>query len=117
MNDRQNSSHVVSIKAVVKAIISVHPRAVSLRGKKDDLIIKQITLTAHEIIPLEITPVEFSLSDKTSYDIKAIEKGKIYRITFRNKWKKRGAYRGVLQLKTNYPDKPSLKIKIYGFIQ
>ena len=116
-NDIKNPKLLVSIKATVKAIISVHPRSVSLRGKKDAPIVKQVTLVAHEDMPLEITPVKFSLSDKASYDIETINKGKTYRITFRNKWKKTGAYRGVLELKTNYPDKPLLKIKIYGFIK
>jgi hypothetical protein len=116
-NDLESPKLIVSIKAKVKPIISIHPRSVSLRGKKDVPIVKQVTVIAHEDIPLDITPVRFTLSDKTSYDIETIDKGKTYRITFRNKWKIRGAYRGVLELKTNYPDKPLLKIKIYGFIQ
>ena len=115
-NDPKSPKSYVTIKAKVKSLISVTPRTAILRGFKDEQITKELTIQALEDIPLQLSPIDFSLSDKATYLIETVEKDKIYHIVFTNKWKQEGKYRGVLKVKTSYPEKPMLRIGIYGDI-
>ena len=93
------------------------PRSVHLRGFKGDQITGEVTIHAYEDLPLTLKPSKFSISNKVDYEIKTIEEGKIYRLTFQDKLRQKGNYRGILEIKTNYPEKPTLKIRVYGKIK
>ena len=116
-DDPKKPQTSISIKARVKPIITVKPRSVHLRGLQGDPITREVTIRAHEELPLKLSDAKLSVADKVDYDIKAIEEGKVYRLTFRDRLKQKGKYKGVMQLKTNYPDKPLLKINVYGQIK
>ncbi len=106
----------VSIKAKIRPVISVKPRSARLRGLKGDEILDELTVRAYEDRPLILEPAQFSISDRVDYKIETLEEGKAFRLIFRNKLNHKGKYRGMLQVKTNYPEKPLLKIRIYGEI-
>lgn len=93
------------------------PSSVWLRGFKGERIVQEITVRAHEDLPLVLNPIKFPLSDKVDYEIKTLEEGRVFRLTFRDKLNRTGKYRGVLQLTTNYPGKPMLRIRINGDIK
>ena len=116
-DDPKKPNVSVSIKAKVAPIISVKPRSVRLRGFSGDKIGTEITIRAHEEKPLILSPGKFSIFDKVDYEIKTVEEGKAYRLVFQNKLTHKGKYRDILQIKTNYPDKPLLKIRVYGNIR
>jgi len=77
----------------------------------------EVTIHAYEDLPLTLKPSKFSISNKVDYEIKTIEEGKVYSLTFRDKLRQKGKYRGILEIKTNYPKKPKLKIRVYGNIK
>jgi hypothetical protein len=66
---------------------------------------------------LKLTPVQFDLSEKLSFKILEIEKGRKFRIRFTSIPGPAQAYDGVLKLKTNYPEKPEIILKIRGRIR
>lgn len=116
-DDPKNPKSYLFLKAKIKPIISVKPRSVHLVGLAGEPITGVATITAHEALPLTLTPLEFSLPEKVAYEIKAVEDGRVFRITFRNKADQIGRYVGILQLKTSYTEKPLLKIRVHGNIK
>jgi hypothetical protein len=66
---------------------------------------------------LKLTPVQFDLSEKLSFKILEIEKGRKFTIRFTSIPAPAQAYDGVLKLKTNYPEKPEIILKIRGRIR
>ena len=66
--------------------------------------------------PLKLSPVEFNLGDKLSYTIEEIEKGKKFRIRFKSIPGPPQTYTGFLKIKTNYPEKPEITVRIRGRI-
>ena len=61
---------------------------------------------------LTLEESQFSLSEKVTYRIEELEPGRAFRIHFTTIPGKVGTYRGVLKLKTNYPEKPEVTIWI-----
>ncbi|MDY7032874.1 MAG: hypothetical protein SVY10_13320 [Thermodesulfobacteriota bacterium] len=116
-DDPKNPQASISIKARVKPIITVKPKTVHLRGLKGALITREVTIQAYEDLPLKLDDIKLSISDKVDYEMKTTKEGTVYRLIFMNKVNKEEKYRGMMQLKTNYSDKPLLKIRIYGDIK
>ena len=104
----------LSMKGVVKVPIYLSPRYVYLSGKKDQKMTKSVQVRAELERPLILTPVQFNLEDKVSYNIEEIVKERKYRIRFTTIPGQFASYRGFLRLKTNYPEKPELLINIRG---
>jgi hypothetical protein len=63
---------------------------------------------------LTLEESQFSISEKVTYRIEELEPGRDYRIHFTTipGMAGVGSYRGVLKLKTNYPEKPDVTIWI-----
>ena len=62
--------------------------------------------------PLELSETEFTLTGKVRYDLKEVEKGRRYKLTF---WAMPGSektYKGFLTFKTNYEEHPEVKFVI-----
>ena len=64
--------------------------------------------------PLVIQPEQFDLVGKVDYSLEETQKGKSFRVTFRNIPGPSDFYRGTLTFKTNFPEKPELTIWIFG---
>lgn len=64
--------------------------------------------------PLTLTPSEFNLEEKLTYTVEEIEKGRKFRIRFTSIPGPPQTYHGFLNLKTNYPEKPEINIRIRG---
>jgi hypothetical protein len=62
-------------------------------------------------------PVHFNLAEKLSYTIQEIEKGRKFRIRFTSIPGPAQAYHGILKIKTNYPEKPEIVLRIRGSIR
>jgi hypothetical protein len=97
--------------------ILVSSRSVYLGGAADNTIERVIAIRAQNPVSLSLKPVDFSLSDKVDYRIETLEKGRHYRVVFKNKCAEEGRYKGFLKLRTNYPDKPAITIRIMGNIR
>jgi hypothetical protein len=100
------------MKAFVKVPVLISPRYVSFRGYEGDVISLSVTIKAMEKKPLELEPAHFNLAERVTYNVEVIEPGKIYKIHFKNKPAPAGIFNGVLQLKTNYPEKSEITIPI-----
>lgn len=116
-NDPRNRVVWIGLKAFVKVSISVSPRLLYFGGFAGDTVEKVVTIHAQKSIPLSLKPISFSLSDKVEYRIETVEKGRCFKIAFKNKSVARGWYNGILKLQTNYPDKPLITIRIIGKIR
>ena len=63
---------------------------------------------------MKLTPIQFSLDDKVTYTIEEIEKDRKFRIRFKSIPGPPKTYTGFLKLKTNYPEKPEITVRIRG---
>ena len=115
-NDPNTENLVLTLKAHVKVPIHLSSRYVRLYGKEGQSITRVVDIKAELDKPLKINPIEFNLKDKLSYTIEEIEKGKKYRIKFKSIPGPPQTYTGFLKLKTNYPEKPELTVRIRGRI-
>lgn len=116
-NDPKNKVVRINVTAFIKVPISVSPRSVYLGGFASDTIERVVTIRTQNTKPLSLKPVKFTLSDKVDYRIEILEKGRYFRIIFRNKSVAEERYRGFLKLQTNYSDKPAITIRITGNIR
>lgn len=111
-NDPTKGYERLNIRAIVKAPINISVRTVNLTGYEGQEITSSITITAGESKPLKLEPGEFNLSDKLYYQIEQIDEGRKFKISFTNVPDLVGYHRGILRLKTNYPQKPEIVIPI-----
>jgi hypothetical protein len=111
-NEPGNRYQAVSIQVFVKVPIYVTSRHVYLRGPADRKVTATVTVKGDGTKDLKLEETEFTLSEKITYTIEEVESGKLYRIHFVRLPGEVGMYRGILRLKTTYPEKPELPIRL-----
>ena len=116
-NDPRKKIKLLTIKAFIKVPIYLSHRYVYLTGIADRKITKTIMIKANEKNPLTLEKSSFNLSKTVAYKIIEIEAGRVFRIHFTGIPGSVGVYRGVLKLKTNYPEKPEITILIRAKFQ
>ena len=104
----------LGVKAFVKVPIYVSPRYVRLYGKEGQSVTRVIEIRAGLEKPLTLEPGQFNLEGKVKYTIEEIEKGRRFKARFTTIPSPSQTYRGFLKLKTNYPEKPEITIRIRG---
>ncbi len=102
----------MGIKAFVNVPIYVTSRYVHLRGPADRKVMAMVTVRGDGTKHLALEETQFTLSDKVAYSIEEVESGKLFRIHFTRMPGDVGSHRGILKLKTNYPETPELTIWI-----
>jgi len=102
------------VKALVIIPVSISPRYVKLYGKEGQRITRVVEISAGLDKPLTLTPDEFDLEGKLTYTMEEIEKGRRFQIHFTNIPGPPQSFHGSLSLKTNYPEKPLINIRIRG---
>ena len=116
-NDPRKNVQVLSIKAFVQVPIYISPRYVHLRGFAGQKITRTVRVSAKEDKPLKLEQGHFNLGKKVTYRIEEVEPGRVFRIHFTSIPGPVETYRGALKLKTNYPEKPEIIIRIRGKFQ
>ena len=116
-NDPAKSMINLSVKGFVKVPILVSPPQVRLYGKEVQPLTKTAEVRAELDKPLILTPGQFNLTEKLTYSIEEIEKGKRFQIRFTTTNSSPQAFRGFLKLNTNYPEKPEITLWIKVRIQ
>ena len=106
----------LTVKARVKMPILVSENHITLLSAADQPAGIAIEVRANLDRPLELTPGEFDLEGKAEYEISAVEEGRVFKVVLRSVPGKTQNYRGILVLKTNYPERPELMIMIQGDI-
>lgn len=113
-NDPNRATFVLRMTANVKGPIYLSSRYVRLYGRQDQSITRVVEVRAELDKPLKLTPVQFSLGDKLTYSIEEIEKDRKFRIRFKSIPGPPQTYSGFLKLKTNYPERPEITVRIRG---
>ena len=87
---------------------------VILRGKPGETKSSEITISSGLDRPLIIEPYRFSqsLEGKVSYSLEEVEKGKQYKVIFKNNPDVSGKYNGGLKFRTNFKERPIINIRI-----
>lgn len=113
-NDPRMNEALLSVKAFVRVPIYVKPRYVPLYGREDVTVTRSVEIEAGLDKPLTLKPGRFNLAGKVTYTIVEIDKGRRFKISFTSIKGVAGSYRGVLNLETNYEEKPIVTIRISG---
>jgi hypothetical protein len=116
-NDPAKSIIRLSLKGFVKVPILVSPPQVRLYGKEGQSLTRIIEVRSELDKPLILTPGHFDLTEKLTYSIEEIEKGKRFQIRFTTTNSSAQSFRGSLKLNTNYPEKPEITVWINVRIQ
>jgi hypothetical protein len=116
-NDPRKKIELLTINAFVKVPIYLSNRYVYLTGIADRKITRTIIIKAHEKSPLKLEHSSFDLSKTVAYTIREVKPGRVFKIHFTSIPGSVGTYRGVLKLKTNYPEKPEITILIRAKFQ
>jgi len=111
-NDPHHSTLELGIVAIVTVPIHIYPKYVYLQGETGHLITRTVVITAEKNDSLRLVPNYFNLDKQIDYKIEEADAGKVFRIHFTSIPKAAGNYKGILKLKTNYPDKPEIDIPI-----
>jgi hypothetical protein len=113
-NDPGMPELTLSVLAFVKAPIYLLPPYVSFYAKQKRMSSLTVEVRAGLEKPLTLEPGPFNLEGKVIYDFEEIEKGKRFQIRITNLPGPPEDYRGYLNLKTNYLEKPVVNIRIIG---
>jgi len=111
-NDPVNNEETLTIKAFIKESIKISSKSVRFRGEEGAVQTQWVDIIAQEQKPLSIKPGVFSLKEKMTYTIEEVEKGRAFKIVFKNMPQSAGRFTGYLNLMTNYDDTPEIKISI-----
>ena len=102
------------VKALVNVPIYLSPRYVNFNGREGQSLTRMVEIRAGREELLTLIPSEFNLEGKLIYTVEEIEKGRKFRIYFTSIPGPPQTYHGFLNLKTNYPEKPEINIRIRG---
>jgi len=113
-NDPRIKVVTLGVKAFVKVPIYLSSPSAYLYGRPGQSVTYAVEVTAQLDRPLTLKPMEFNLDGKVTYTLEEIEKGRSFKVRFTNIPGPAETYRGFLKLKTNYPERPAIKIRIWG---
>jgi hypothetical protein len=114
INNPRDKIHHVSVGAFVRQTITVSPENVLLAGKPGEIVVQTVEIRAGKNKNLTLGPLPFDLDHNISYTVETVKKGRLYRVHLTNRPGPAESYRGLLKLKTNYPERPELTIRIRG---
>lgn len=109
-NEPGKRYQAVGIQVFVTVPIYVTSQHVYLRGPADRNVMSSVMVKGDGTRDLKLEETAFTLTEKVTYRLEEIEAGKHYRIHFTRLPGQVGVYRGILKLKTTYPEKPELAI-------
>lgn len=115
-DDPANAEIALTMKAEVKVPIYLSSSFVYLMANKDETVSREVEIRAELDKPLTLEPVVFDLDKIVQYKMEEIEKGRKFKLTFTTTPETPGTFQGVLKLKTNYPERPEIALRIRGRI-
>ncbi len=111
-NDPLNKIYILRVSAYVRVPISISSRYVTINGKEGYNLTRRVEINAELDRPLKLTPIQFSLENSLSYKIEEIEAGRKFYIHFVREAGPPEFSKGFLRLRTNYPEKKEITLKI-----
>jgi len=109
-NDPENRLTTLQIKANVVNYVKIAPPHVYIRKPGGTIQEASATISTDKKTLLALEAASFNIPEKVKYTIEEIKKGKQFKVIFSHIAESEEAYSGVLILKTNYKDKPRLRI-------
>ncbi len=117
-SDPDNKAVKISISGKVKSLISVEPRSyVFLSGLPDEEITRELRIVGVEVPKFYIKKITDNLDGKVTYKLITVKEGREYLLRIKNNFKKQGSYYGEINLETDSPKKPNIKIRVSGRIK
>lgn len=113
-NDPSMPTFILEVHAHVQVAIVVTPTNVDLTGREGESVTRVVMIKAGLDKPLRLTPGRFTLAEKVKYVIEEQEAGRQYRVLFTSIPGSPGSNYGTLELKTNYPEKEMIVIRVRG---
>jgi hypothetical protein len=113
-NDPSMPTFILEVRAHVQVAIVVAPPNVDLTGREGETVTRVVMIKAGLDKPLRLTPDRFTLAEKVKYVIEEKEEGRQYRVLFTSLPGPPGSYYGTLELKTNYPEREMIVIRVRG---
>lgn len=113
-NDPSKQVETIALSAYVKVPIQLSSKIVFLQGKRAEPAKKTVEVRGGLDKPLKLEPVEFNLSNRLSYEIVEVKRGKLYQVHFTSIPNTGDSFQGILRLKTSYQEKPEITIYIRG---
>jgi hypothetical protein len=92
--------------------VKIIPPNVYMKKSGDTIPDTTATISTDRETPLELKVESFNIPEKVKYTIEEIKEGKEFKVTFSHIQESEEAYSGLLILKTNYMDKPTLRILV-----
>lgn len=102
------------MKAFIRVPIYISSSRIRLSGKEGEIIESEVEISAGLDRALALTPSNFNLEGKVTYEVQEVEKGRKFKVFFKNIPGPAEDYRGFLKFSTNYPEKPLISIFIIG---
>lgn len=113
-NDPAHQVEILHITMFVKVPIYISTRYVYLVGQAGQTTTRSVRIRAELNKPLTLELAHFDLSSKVVFRVEEVEPGKNFLIHFTNIPGAEEIYYGFLKLKTNYPEKPEISIRVRG---
>ena len=113
-NDPTRKIEILRITAFVKVPIYMSSRYVYLLGRAGQTTTRSVKIRAELDKPLTLEPTHFDLSSKVIFRMEEVVTGKTFVIHFTNIPGPDEIYHGFLKLRTNYPEKPEISIRVRG---
>ncbi len=111
-NDPKARSRTIALEAYVRPLISITPATLFLEGREGEVVKGSVEIRAQKETPLRLEPLRFDLGEKVTYSLEEVEPGRLYRAHFSSAPGLSGTSYGQLRLRTNYPEKPGISIRI-----
>ncbi len=111
-NDPKDKLQNISIQAMIRPLIEVTPPAIVLKGQAGQVVEQTVEIRSNSEKPLQLEPLFFDLENKVAYSLEEIQPGILYRVRLSNVPGLSGIVHGTLTLKTNYPERPELYIRV-----
>ncbi len=112
-NDPSDRVVNISLEGTVRQWISVTPPSIFIEGQKGQVAKGTVLIRGGEK-PLRLQQVSYDLQDRIIYTVEEVEPGKVYRLHFSSVPELSGIVTGTLILRTGYPEKPEVTIRIRG---
>jgi hypothetical protein len=116
-SDPVNGRVEISVEANIIAPMRISSIYVGLYAKPGQKVTRVVEIEAMLDKPLELHPAEFNLPEDVEYSIEEVTEGRKFRIHFSNVPGQPHRFSGYLKLKTNYVEKPKIKLRINGLIE
>jgi hypothetical protein len=115
-DDKNHPILRIEISGVVEKIVTIIPRAISLRGYVGDDIKKSVTIIPEKKYDFKITKVRARNGKHIKLVLQEIkDTGRTeYSLTVENLLAKEGRYSDLVIMETDSKIKPEVKVKVYG---